>query len=443
MFGEFVNYYFYYLSFVIEIMIGQLIFTPNLKNLREDSRFRIPIGLLINISSTLICFLLLKFLNFSVVFNICSYVFIFSATVASYYIVFKHDLKNALLNSLMGYFIQHIAYKVNYLMYESYLIVYVYKYAYEYLMLINFLCHIFYFGVVYLLAILFLRKPYIHNYQFSLTNRTVVELSAIVLAAAIILNSIWAGHNYWGTYILGIIIALFDIISCSLAMYIAFGMFALTKSKKEVLKIQQFYKDKISQYELTKESIDLINIKCHDLRKQIRTLRAHPELIDDEELASIEKATRIYETNFDTGNDTLNVVLSEKSLTAKKYNIELTSLVDGESLSKLKPGDIYTLFYNILDNAIEAVKEIEDLEKRVISLVVSKRKGFLEIKAQNYLSKQPIFVNNIPQTTKTDKNLHGFGIKSIKYIVSKYNGKVSFKTGDDRFYLNILIPLMD
>ena len=158
-------------------------------------------------------------------------------------------------------------------------------------------------------------------------------------------------------------------------------------------------------------------------------------------MASIEKATRIYETNFDTGNSTLNIALSEKSLVAKKYNIELTSLVDGEALINLKPGDIYSLFTNILDNAIEAVKQVKDIDKRVISLVVSKERGFLEIREVNYIFKKPVFINNMPQTTKLNTNLHGFGTKSIEYIVYKYNGKVNFKVLDDKFYLNILIPL--
>lgn len=441
MFDEFINYYFYFLSFLIEIIIAQLIFTPNIKNLRDGAFFRIPIAILLNISSTLICFLILKFINFSILYNILSYIFIFTITIISYYFVFNYNFKNVMLNSIMGYFVQHIAYKVNYLMYESYLIIYVYQYIPDYVVLVNFLCHFFYFSLVYLFALFVLRKFYINNYQFTLSSFPVIALAGLVLVVAIVLNSVWAGNNYWGTYILGIVIALFDIICCSLAMYLAIGLFVLSKSKREALKIQHSYEDKIKQYELSKESIDLINIKCHDLRKQIRTLRAHPELIDDEELASIEKATRIYETNFDTGNSTLNIALSEKSLAAKKYNIELTSLVDGEALINLKPGDIYSLFTNILDNAIEAVKQVKDIDKRVVSLVVSKERGFLEIREVNYVFKKPVFVNNMPQTTKLNTNLHGFGTKSIEYIVYKYNGKVNFKVLDDKFYLNILIPL--
>ena len=174
MFDEFINYYFYFLSFLIEIIIAQLIFTPNIKNLRDGAFFRIPIAILLNISSTLICFLILKFVNFSILYNVLCYIFIFTITIISYYFVFNYNFKNVMLNSIMGYFVQHIAYKVNYLMYESYLIIYVYQYIPDYVVLVNFLCHLFYFSLVYLFALFVLRKFYINNYQFTLSSFPVI-----------------------------------------------------------------------------------------------------------------------------------------------------------------------------------------------------------------------------------------------------------------------------
>ena len=47
----------------------------------------------------------------------------------------------------------------------------------------------------------------------------------------------------------------------------------------------------------------------------------------------------------------------------------------------------------------------------------------------------------VPQTIKKDKNIHGYGVKSIQSIVNKYKGNVSFKTSEDRFILDIIFPL--
>ena len=49
----------------------------------------------------------------------------------------------------------------------------------------------------------------------------------------------------------------------------------------------------------------------------------------------------------------------------------------------------------------------------------------------------------VPQTIKRDKNIHGYGVKSIQSIVNKYKGSVSFKVSDDRFILDIILPMSE
>ena len=50
----------------------------------------------------------------------------------------------------------------------------------------------------------------------------------------------------------------------------------------------------------------------------------------------------------------------------------------------------------------------------------------------------PEIIDGLPQTTKADKANHGFGVKSIKMIVEKYNGEIDFAIENDRFSLMIL-----
>lgn len=77
----------------------------------------------------------------------------------------------------------------------------------------------------------------------------------------------------------------------------------------------------------------MINIKCHDLRKQIRYLKANNKgSISNEELTKIENAIRIYDTSIKTGNDVIDTILQEKSLIMNKNGIVGTFLINGESL---------------------------------------------------------------------------------------------------------------
>ncbi len=60
---------------------------------------------------------------------------------------------------------------------------------------------------------------------------------------------------------------------------------------------------------------------------------------------------------------------------------------------------------------------------------------------ENYFEGDIQFENNQPATTKANKEYHGYGIKSIKYTVKKYNGWVTIDTKDNWFKLNVVIPL--
>ena len=49
--------------------------------------------------------------------------------------------------------------------------------------------------------------------------------------------------------------------------------------------------------------------------------------------------------------------------------------------------------------------------------------------------------DGFPVTTKEDKRYHGFGLKSIRYVVEKYDGSVAVQVEDGMFNLNVLVPL--
>ena len=103
--------------------------------------------------------------------------------------------------------------------------------------------------------------------------------------------------------------------------------------------------------------------------------------------------------------------------------------------------DICSIFGNALDNAIESVLKIDDKEKRLIHVTVSKQKAFLMICIENYFEDKLKFSNGQLETTKKDSNFHGYGIKSIRYTVNKYDGAVDIDSKDNWFNLRILIPL--
>lgn len=212
--------------------------------------------------------------------------------------------------------------------------------------------------------------------------------------------------------------------------------------KTELDAIQNILRTQYSQYRQSQESIDIINHKYHDLKHQIAILRQE-ENPDKKEayLDEIERGIRDYESMFKTGNGVLDTLLTGVSMKCSRRKITFTCVADGSLLNQIYVMDLCTIFGNALDNAMEHVVQIEDEEKRLIHVTVSKMAEFVLIRVENYLQDELRFDGELPSTTKRDKAYHGFGLKSIRYSVEKYHGTMEVKTENHWFTINMLIPL--
>ena len=197
-------------------------------------------------------------------------------------------------------------------------------------------------------------------------------------------------------------------------------------------------------YQLSKESMDMVNQKYHDLKHQITLLKAEADSGKSiRYLEKMENEIKVYETQNKTGNQVLDAVLTNKALLCQNEGIELKFMIDGAQLAFMKDMDISALFGNMLDNAIESVRKQENQEKRLIGLYVSQEKQFLRIRTENYCDEKLEFRNGLPITTKEDKHLHGYGMKSIRTIVEKYGGSAMASQKNNWFELKILIPVIN
>ena len=195
-------------------------------------------------------------------------------------------------------------------------------------------------------------------------------------------------------------------------------------------------------YQLSRESIDVVNQKYHDLKHQINLLRSQADAGKSRDyLDKMEHEIKVYETQNKTGNRILDAVLTNKSMVCQKREIELKVIIEGQSLSFMDDMDISALFGNMLDNAIESVSRQKEKEKRLIWLYVSREKQFVRIRTENYCDEKIRFRNGMPVTTKKDKRLHGYGMKSICATVEKYGGSTVACQRDNWFELKILIPI--
>lgn len=210
---------------------------------------------------------------------------------------------------------------------------------------------------------------------------------------------------------------------------------------QEVSALQSVVDLQYANYQRSQESIDMVNRTYHDLKHQLTALRA--DLGRSQKLACldrIEQNIRAYESQNQTGNKVLDAILTAKAACCLDHHITITTLADGSALDFMDTVEVSALFGNALDNAIEGVSQLPDGEERLIRLSVTRQRGFLCVKVENRCLDSLVVRGELPRTTKADKLLHGYGLKSIRATAEHYGGSVTVRAEGGWFTLGIVIP---
>lgn len=227
----------------------------------------------------------------------------------------------------------------------------------------------------------------------------------------------------------------------ALILYLQSELFKKSAMRQELEVMNLLWKKEQEQYQLSKENIALINQKCHDLKHQIRAIRNASKEEMDKYLEEMEDTIRIYEAIVKTGNDVLDTILTEKSLYCKDRGIMVSCVADGSQMDFINTVDLYAILGNALDNAIEAVEKFKHKEKRQIDVMIYRQQSFLVMNIVNPMKDELVFEEELPVSTKGDNRYHGFGLRSMKYLVKKYDGYLTVSKEDGCFSLKILIPI--
>lgn len=288
------------------------------------------------------------------------------------------------------------------------------------------------------LTYVFFARPLRRDRTDTLKNSTVM---AMLVAMLVMVNLF---QNFFDVYSQGIpvqlylLFQLFDLMCCLfvLSLQCAVGRGEGLRRDNDILKhvlhLQQ------EQMESSKETMDLIQVKCHDLKNQLATLGSR---IPQEEIDEFNRAASILGSAVKTGCEALDVLLMEKLLLCESKGIQLSCMADGASLSFLRPAHIYSLLGNAIDNAIEAAGKVPDGERRCISLNIRPDRGMVVVHIENPYQGELSLAGGLPQTTKADRRYHGFGMKSMKMVAERYGGCLSLRAEGGIFSLNILLPI--
>ena len=178
----------------------------------------------------------------------------------------------------------------------------------------------------------------------------------------------------------------------------------------------------------------------HDMKNHLSVLSL---LISDKDLERAEEyISKIIspivqlENKKYSGNRIVDIILNDKYEKASEADISFEINVCPLEDKVIQDIDWCSILSNLLDNAIEACKEVED-GKRTIKVNIVQNECAVFVKVINTYNGLISFSNGKILSHKKEKGMHGLGMESIKCTVEKYNGLLEYKWDEDIFIVNI------
>ena len=213
--------------------------------------------------------------------------------------------------------------------------------------------------------------------------------------------------------------------------------------QNELLRMENLIKKQHDSYLRNLSIFETVSRKYHDLRHILRGFESMSTMDEVQEYArGIEGEIRDYELVCNTGNKTLDIILSDRMRECNSRKIQMHIHADGQGWDSVRDIDIATIFGNALDNSIESVLQNPSDNDRVIDVRSGRINEMLVARFENKYS-HPLEVKQTRfLTTKEDKVNHGYGLQSIELAVKKYSGEVDIVTENDLFTLTVIIPIV-
>lgn len=239
------------------------------------------------------------------------------------------------------------------------------------------------------------------------------------------------------------------------AVYIFYVLFALIiylniyySSKSYSDKIYErvildYSKSYIQMMDISEKSYQQIRKINHDIKNQFAMLNL---LLENQQYDELKKYLSKYQSEYSKaksliqcGNQVINNILNIEISKCITNNIKLLQEIIVPSNLNINPIDLCSLLSNIIDNSIDAVSNLTE-NKKIITLEIKYINDYLIITATNPTDREftKRELSSI-QTTKGDKENHGYGLKIIQAICKKYNGHFELNYQDHNFIVSIMI----
>lgn len=242
------------------------------------------------------------------------------------------------------------------------------------------------------------------------------------------------GMNFYIT----VATALYAITCCVLALFFEFFLYYNLRKENEHNLFQRIHEEERRQYEISRENAEILGIKSHDLKHKLVALEGR---LPQGEIDSMRRIIDTYDSIYHTGSEVLDIILNEKNLRCRGKGISITCMGSGKALDFLDSMDAYSLFGNLLENAIAAAEQLEETGKRIISMVIEQKGNLVSVNVMNFFQGTvPLQEDGLPCTSKQEgTGYHGYGLKSVRAIARKYKGDLTIHIRDEIFTAQVYL----
>lgn len=289
---------------------------------------------------------------------------------------------------------------------------------------------------IYLVLYLTLGRWLRNNRYYEYTDPRITAVSVVIVLVCTGITRLLRLAG-WMNFYTTVATALYAITCCVLALFFEFFLYYNLRKESEHLLFRRIHEEERRQYEISRDNAEMLSIKSHDLKHKLVALEGR---LPQKEIDSMRSIIDTYDSIYHTGSEVLDIILNEKNLRCRSRGISITCMGSGRGLATLDNMDVYSLFGNLLENAITAVEQLAEPQKRIISLVIQQKGSLVSIDVMNFYQGTLQMEEGLPHTTKQEeRGYHGYGLKSVRAIARKYKGDLNVRCEDGIFTAQVYL----
>lgn len=203
----------------------------------------------------------------------------------------------------------------------------------------------------------------------------------------------------------------------------------------------------IKSIEYEEKILEIMEIQKEELKNLIHDHKNHFNILEKLIQSDNKNSAKEYIENIKpiepkeyihTNNVVMDYILNSKIEMAQKAGIEVRKKINIYADSNLDNSYIGIILGNLLDNAIEACREVDGQKYIDIKIKIDEYRTIYTI--LNTTKVKELAINGKLKTTKTDKDKHGHGLESVKKAVEKNDGEFIYDVNDYIFKCVCIIP---